>query len=98
MPPRCYQPWDLGKIIGKYSEIYTVYHMHLSHGLFWYHRSPRSRSRSEKFLKSSTFGAVKRSGNPFLEDLLDLYMDLERILERFISKKFLWFRIGKTRI
>ena len=44
------------------------------------------------------FGAVKRSGNPFLEDLLDLYMDLERILERFISKKFLWFRIGKTRI
>ena len=44
------------------------------------------------------FGAVKMSGNPFLEDLLKLYMDLEQILERFISKKFLRFRIGKTRI
>ena len=44
------------------------------------------------------FGAVKRSENPFFEDLLDLYMDLDRILERFISKKFRWLRIGKTRI
>ena len=36
------------------------------------------------------FGAVKRSENPFFEDLLDLYdsyMDLDRILEQFISKK-----------
>ena len=62
------------------------------------HRSPKSRSRSEKFLKSSTFWSGKEEQKSFFEDLLDMYMDLERILERFISKKFLWFRIGKTRI
>ena len=53
---------------------------------------PGAKSSSNPVL----FGAVKRSGNPFFQDLLDLYMDVERILERFVSKKFLWLRIGKT--
>ena len=66
------------------------------------HRCPRSRSWSDKFLRSSRFWSGKAECRSFLgigtADLLDLDMDLERFLERFVIKKFQWWRIRKTRI